>query len=94
MQLWHSGMIQNIDRDHRGMVNIQPENLVDYGVDGFAQGDFGNQDNHVEVPEIEFGLDEQRLQQLYRQVRPTDDDGKYGMNHFINVINFISVNYA
>lgn len=64
MQLWHSGMIQNIDRDHRGMVNIQPENLVDYGVDGFAQGDFGNQDNHVEVPEIEFGLDEQRLQQL------------------------------
>jgi hypothetical protein len=78
MQLRHSGMIQNVGRHDCGMIDMQPNNLADYGIDDFTLADFSNIDNNVNVPENEFQLDE-----------PTDDDGNHAINHFINVVNFI-----
>ena len=72
MQLWHSVMIQNIDSQDCGMVDVQHDNLADYGIDDFTQADFSNIDNNVDVPENEFPLDdEQHLQQLYEQMMAT-----------------------
>lgn len=90
MQLWHSGMIQNID----SIVDIHPDDLADYGIDDFEQPDFSDLDNNVDIPENEFNLDERHIQHLQEQIQPTDDDGNYGINHFVHVVNFISNNNA
>lgn len=94
IQLWHSGIIQNVNRHDCGMVDVQPDNLADYGIDDFAQADFSDLNNNVNVPENIFHLNEQHLQQLQQQVQPTTEDGNYGINHFINAVSFINGNVA
>ena len=69
---------------------IAPENVTHYGTEDFAQADFSHLDNNVVVPEIEFNLQENHLQQLQQQIQPVDEDGNYGINHFVDVVNFIN----
>ena len=90
IQLWHSGIIQNRNRHDCGMVDVQLDSLVDYGVDEFSEADFSDLDNNITVPENTFSLDDQHLQQLLQLVQPTTEDGYHGINHFINVVNYIN----
>ena len=96
LQLWHSGIIQHtcINRHDSSIVDVEPVNLADYGIDDFTEANFLDLDNNVTVPDNINPLDEGLLQQLLQQVQPTTDDGNHGIDHFINVVNFLNSNSA
>lgn len=86
MQLWHSGMIRNMNHYN----DIQGVGLDVYGIDDFEDADFSDLNNNVEVPAFEFSPNEVRMQQLNEQIHPLEDNGKFGVNHFINTTNFLN----
>ena len=88
LQLWHSRMIQCINGDEYNLVDVEPVNLEDYGIDDFGDGNFLDLNNNVIVPENTITVDEGLMQQLQQEIQPMTDDGNQGLNHFINVLNF------
>lgn len=68
LQLWHSGMIQDINRHDYSIVDVEPVNLADFGIDDLAEANFLDLDNNITVPENIFTLDEGLLQQLQVQL--------------------------
>ena len=90
LQLWHSGMIQCINGDEYNLADVEPVNLEDYGIDDFGDGNFLDLNNNVIVPENTITIDEGLMQQLQQEIQPMTDDGNHGINHFINVLNFLT----
>ena len=48
----------------------------------------------VEVPDVEFQLSQEQQHQLHQllQLDPLSDDGNYGINHYCELLDFISSN--
>lgn len=72
------------DKDMNHYNDIQGVGLDVYGIDDFEDADFSDLNNNVEVPAFEFSPNEVRMQQLNEQIHPLEDDGNFGVNHFIN----------
>ena len=53
-------------------------------------------DAEVQVPEVGFYLREDQLQQLHQVLHldPLSDDGNYGINHYCELLNYITSNSA
>jgi hypothetical protein len=67
-----------------------PDDLEEYGTGDFMEADFSDLDNNVVVPENELIVPDIMLTQLQALVQPMTDDGNNGINHFINVVDFLS----
>ena len=49
--------------------------------------------NIVEVPESEFCLTDENLEELDRSVDPLSDDDNYGINHYCRVLDYCALRY-
>ena len=91
LQLWHTGMIQNRHSSHNlGLMEVS--NLEEYGIDDFTEADFSDLDNNVVVPENEIIIPHILMNQIQALVQPMTEDGNNGINHFTNVVNFLTAN--
>lgn len=90
LQLWHAGMIQHRYSTHSFGIMDVPDDLEEYGTGDFMEADFSDLDNNVVVPENELIVPDIMLTQLQALVQPMTDDGNNGINHFINVVDFLS----
>ena len=91
LQLWHAGMIENQHSLHNfGMMDVP--NLEEYGIGDFTEADFSDLDNNVVVPENEIIVPGILINHIRALVQPMMEDGNNGINHFTNVVNFLTAN--
>ena len=51
-------------------------------------------ETNVQVPDVQFQLSQEQLHQLHQvlQLDPLSDDGNYGINHYCELLDFITSN--
>ena len=79
--LWHTGMI-NECHEFEGDTSL-------YGTDFNEPIANIQTDNDIIVPESAVVLTPGQLNHLEQSVNPLVDDGNYGINHYVNVINIL-----
>ena len=47
-------------------------------------------DNNVQIPEVEFHLNEEQQQHLNNTINPLDDDGNHGCELYCQTLNIIN----
>ena len=48
-------------------------------------------DEGIEVPENEYSLSEEYLEELEQLIDPLSDDGNYGIEHYCKVLDFCGI---
>lgn len=78
---------------HTGMLNLPNESAIInweiFGIDYDGPIPEVSTNNNVVVPDSEIVITEAQLQQLYLAVNPLSDDGDYGINHFVKVVEIL-----
>ena len=91
LQLWHAGMIENQHSLHN-LAMMDVPNLEEYGIGDFTEADFSDLENNIVVPENEIIVPEILINRIRPLVRPLTEDGNNGINHFTDVVNFLTAN--
>ncbi len=75
---------------HSAIESLMNDNWNDYGVDDDGPLPESHSDNNVQIPHVEFDVNDERLQHLYNAVNPLDDDGNHGCELYCQTINIIN----
>lgn len=86
LALWNSGLI--IDPN----LVLNASDIEDYGTD-FVE-EYDNDTRAITVPESTFRVSVADTDNLRTMLDPLPDDGNYGIQHYLFVINYLSSHYT
>lgn len=94
-QLFISGILDAHNSTYSAVENIYSadNDNTAYGVDDSDEVEIET-DNNVQVPPLEFDVSDENFATVRHLVDPQAEDGNNGVDHFLQVINFISNRHA
>jgi hypothetical protein len=91
LSLWHAGVTSMMNSGYSAIQSLLGNNAWNnYGVDDDGPLPDSDSDNNVQIPEVEFHLNEEQQQHLNNTINPLDDDGNHGCELYCQTLNIIN----